>query len=55
MKYWEDFQTKWGFGDGDAVPPDAYPLNIILGPPAGDKPQRESALPTGPHGPKCSI
>ena len=24
MKYWDDFQTKWGFGDGDAVPPDAW-------------------------------
>ena len=23
MKYWEEFQSKWGFGDGDAVPPDA--------------------------------
>ncbi len=23
MKYWEEFQSKWGFGDGDTVPPDA--------------------------------
>jgi hypothetical protein len=23
VKYWEEFQSKWGFGDGDAVPPDA--------------------------------
>lgn len=24
MKYWDDFQTKWGFNDGDAMPPDAW-------------------------------
>jgi hypothetical protein len=23
MKYWDEFQTKWGFSDGEAVPPDA--------------------------------
>lgn len=23
MKYWDEFQSKWGFSDGDAVPPDA--------------------------------
>ena len=23
MKYWEEFQSKWGFADGDAIPPDA--------------------------------
>jgi hypothetical protein len=23
MKYWEDYKSKWGFGDGDSVPPDA--------------------------------
>ena len=23
MKYWDEFQTKWGFSDGDAIPPDA--------------------------------
>jgi len=23
MKYWEEYQSKWGFGDGDAIPPDA--------------------------------
>ena len=22
MKYWGELQTKWGFGDGDAMPPD---------------------------------
>ncbi|MEI6166507.1 MAG: hypothetical protein WCS52_04875 [bacterium] len=29
MKYWEDFQTKWGFGDGDSVPPDALMLRQV--------------------------
>ena len=29
MKYWEEFQTKWGFGDGDAVPPDAWALRFV--------------------------
>ena len=29
MKYREDFQSKWGFGDGDAVPPDAYLLRKV--------------------------
>ena len=29
MKYWEDFQTKWGFGDGDSVPPDAQLLRQV--------------------------
>lgn len=23
MRYWDDMQTKFGFSDGDAVPPDA--------------------------------
>lgn len=23
MKYWDEFQSKWGFSDGDAIPPDA--------------------------------
>ncbi len=23
MKYWKEFQTKWGFDDGDALPDDA--------------------------------
>ena len=23
MKYWDEFQTKFGFGDGDSLPPDA--------------------------------
>ena len=23
MKYWEEFASKWGFGDGESVPPDA--------------------------------
>lgn len=23
MKYWDEYQTKWGFSDGDATPPDA--------------------------------
>jgi hypothetical protein len=29
MKYWEDYQSKWGFGDGDAVPPDAALLRQV--------------------------
>ena len=29
MKYWDDFQTKWGFGDGDSVPPDAHLLRQV--------------------------
>lgn len=29
MKYWEEFQSKWGFGDGDAVPPDACALRYV--------------------------
>ena len=29
MKYWEDYQTKWGFGDGDSVPPDALMLRQV--------------------------
>jgi len=29
MKYWEDFQTKWGFSDGDSVPPDALLLRQV--------------------------
>lgn len=29
MKYWEEFQTKWGFGDGEAVPPDAWALRYV--------------------------
>ncbi len=29
MKYWDEYQSKWGFGDGDAVPPDAYLLRYV--------------------------
>lgn len=29
MKYWEDYQSKWGFGDGDSVPPDALMLRQV--------------------------
>jgi len=29
MKYWEDYQSKWGFGDGDSVPPDAQMLRQV--------------------------
>ena len=29
MKYWEEYQCKWGFGDGDAVPPDAWALRYV--------------------------
>ena len=29
MKYWEDFQTKWGFADGDSVPPDALLIRQV--------------------------
>lgn len=26
MKYWDEFQDKWGFNDGDSVPPDAWQI-----------------------------
>ena len=29
MKYWEEYQSKWGFRDGDAVPPDAEMIRYI--------------------------
>ena len=29
MKYWEDFQSKYGFGDGAAVPPDAWHVRYV--------------------------
>ncbi|OQC18514.1 MAG: hypothetical protein BWX70_03498 [Verrucomicrobia bacterium ADurb.Bin070] len=29
MKYWEEYRSKWGFGDGDAVPPDAWALRYV--------------------------
>ena len=29
MTYWEDFQSKWGFGDGDSVPPDALLIRQV--------------------------
>ena len=29
MKYWEDFISKWGFSDGEAVPPDAEALRGV--------------------------
>ena len=29
MKYWDDFHDKHGFGDGDAVPPDAWALRFV--------------------------
>ena len=29
MKYWDEFHSKWGFGDGDSVPPDASPLRYV--------------------------
>lgn len=29
MKHWEDFHDKHGFGDGDAVPPDAWALRYV--------------------------
>lgn len=29
MKYWEEMQSKWGFGDGDATPPDAYECRAV--------------------------
>lgn len=29
MKYWEEFNSKFGFGDGDAVPPDAWALRYV--------------------------
>ena len=29
MKYWEDFQTKFGFNDGVGVPPDAKACRYV--------------------------
>ena len=29
MKYWDDFHDKYGFGDGEAVPPDAWSLRYV--------------------------
>jgi len=29
MRYWESFQTKWGFGEGESVPPDAWALRYV--------------------------
>ena len=29
MKYWEEFQTKWGFSDGEASPPDAQACRTV--------------------------
>ena len=29
VKYWDDFQSKWGFGDGDHLPPDALALRTV--------------------------
>ncbi len=29
MKYWEEYQIKWGFGDGDAMPPDAVQIRAV--------------------------
>lgn len=29
MKYWEEFQSKWGFGDGDSIPPDACAIREV--------------------------
>jgi len=29
MRYWTSFQTKWGFGEGESVPPDAWALRYV--------------------------
>jgi hypothetical protein len=29
MKYWDEFHDKYGFGDGEAVPPDAWALRYV--------------------------
>lgn len=29
MKYWDDMQDKWGFGDGDQTPPDAQACRTV--------------------------
>lgn len=29
MKYWEEYQSKWGFGDGDNMPPDAWARRYV--------------------------
>jgi len=52
MKYWEEYQSKWGFGDGDAVPPDAWALRYVyvreIG--AGESPAPTGAGSTLPAG-----
>ena len=29
MKYWDEYQSKFGFGDGDAMPPDAMQIRAV--------------------------
>jgi hypothetical protein len=29
VKDWEDYQSKWGFSDGDSVPPDALMIRQV--------------------------
>ena len=29
MKYWDEYESKWGFGDGDSIPPDAYACRLV--------------------------
>lgn len=29
MKYWEEFQTKWGFSDGENTPDDAWARRFV--------------------------
>lgn len=29
MRYWVSFQSKWGFGEGESVPPDAWAMRYV--------------------------
>jgi hypothetical protein len=29
MRYWTSFQEKWGFSEGESVPPDAWALRYV--------------------------
>ena len=29
MKYWDAYQSKWGFSDGDVIPPDAKACRTV--------------------------
>jgi hypothetical protein len=29
MKYWDEFHSKWSFGEGECVPPEAWALRYV--------------------------